>query len=53
MIPIKTTCIISGKGNYWYVKSFFKSLKNELIYEDKLISKEELKLEIFEYIEIW
>jgi transposase InsO family protein len=33
--------------------SFFKSLKTELIYGSKLISKEQMKLEIFEYIEIW
>ncbi|MBC7643276.1 MAG: IS3 family transposase [Flavobacterium sp.] len=34
-------------------KSFFKSLKTELIYGNKLINKEQMKLEIFEHIEIW
>jgi putative transposase len=32
---------------------FFKSLKTELIYGNKLISKEHMKLQIFEYIEYW
>ena len=31
-------------------ESFFKSLKTELIYGNKLISKEQMKLEIFEYV---
>lgn len=34
-------------------ESFFKSLKTELIYGHKLITKEKMELEIFEYIEIW
>ena len=29
------------------------SLKTELIYGNKLITKEQMELEIFEYIEIW
>ena len=44
------------KGNCWdnaVAESFFKSLKTELIYGNKLISKEKMELEIFEYIEIW
>ena len=47
---------MSRKGNCWdnaVAESFFKSLKTELIYGNKLISKEHMKLEIFEYIEIW
>lgn len=47
---------MSRKGNRWdnaVAKSFFKSLKSELIYENKLISKEQIKLKIFEYIEFW
>lgn len=47
---------MSRKGNCLdktVVESFFKSLKNELIYGSKLIFKEQMKLEIFEYIEIW
>jgi transposase InsO family protein len=44
------------KGNCWdnaVAESFFKSLKTELIYGNKLITKEKMKLEIFEYIEVW
>ena len=47
---------MSRKGNCWdnaVAESFFKSLKTELIYGNKLISKEQMKLEVFEYIEIW
>ncbi len=47
---------MSRKGNCWdnaVAESFFKSLKTELIYGNKLISKEQMKLEILEYIEIW
>lgn len=47
---------MSRKGNCWdnaVAESFFKSLKTELIYGNKLISKEKMELEIFEYIEIW
>jgi putative transposase len=52
----KTTRSMSGKGNCWdnaVAESFFKSLKTELIYGNKLITKEQMKLQIFEYIEIW
>lgn len=47
---------MSRTGNCWdnaVAESFFKSLKTELIYGNKLISKEQMKLQIFEYIEIW
>ena len=47
---------MSRKENCWdnaVAESFFKSLKTELIYGNKLISKEQMKLEVFEYIEIW
>ena len=47
---------MSRKGNCWdnaVAESFFKSLKTELIYGNKLINKEQMELEIFEYIEIW
>lgn len=52
----KITRSMSRKGNCWdnaVAESFFKSLKTELIYGNKLISKKQMKLEIFEYIEIW
>ena len=47
---------MSRKGNCWdnaVAESFFKSLKTELLYGNKLITKEKMKLEIFEYIEVW
>ena len=47
---------MSRKGNCWdnaVAESFFKSLKTELIYGNKLITKAQMELEIFEYIEIW
>ena len=46
---------MSRKGNCWdnaVAESFFKSLKTELIYGNKLITKQQMELEIFEYIEI-
>ena len=52
----KITRSKSKKGNCWdnaVADSFFKSLKTELIYGNKLITKKQMKLEIFEYIEIW
>ena len=52
----KVTRSMSRKGNCWdnaVAESFFKSLKTELIYGNKLISKEEMKLQVFEYIELW
>lgn len=47
---------MSRKGNCWdnaVAESFFKTLKTEQIYGNKLISKEQMKLDLFEYIEIW
>lgn len=47
---------MSRKGNCWdnaVAESFFKSLKTELIYGNKLITREQMELEIFEDIEIW
>lgn len=47
---------MSRTGNCWdnaVAESFFKSLKTELIYGNKLITREEMKGEIFEYIELW
>lgn len=52
----KITRSMSRKGNCWdnaVAESFFKSMKTELIYGNKLISKEQMKVQIFEYIEIW
>ena len=47
---------MSRRGNCWdnaVAESFFKSLKCELIYDNKLLSADQLELEIFEYIEIF
>ena len=47
---------MSRKGNCWdnaVAESFFKSLKTELIYGGIEMSSEEMKGELFEYIEIW
>ena len=44
------------KGNCWdnaVAESFFKTLKSELIYGNKLVSKEQMKLMLFEYVEIY
>ncbi|WP_299183095.1 IS3 family transposase [uncultured Chryseobacterium sp.] len=47
---------MSRKGNCWdnaVAESFFKTLKSEQIYGNKLITKDQMKAELFEYIEIW
>lgn len=47
---------MSRKGNCWdnaVAESFFKTLKTEQVYGNKLISKEQMRLDLFEYIEIW
>jgi transposase InsO family protein len=46
---------MSRKGNCWdnAAESFFKTLKTEQIYGNKLISKEQMERDIFEFIEIW
>src|SRR5690554_4092051 len=47
---------MSRKGNCWdnaVAESFFKSLKTELIYGNKLVTKEQMEIDVFEYIEIW
>ncbi len=47
---------MSRKGNCWdnaVAESFFKTLKSEQIYGNKLVSKDQIKMDLFEYIEIW
>jgi len=47
---------MSRKGNCYdnaFVESFFKTLKNELLWRNKFNSEKELRSAIFEYIEIW
>lgn len=49
-------CSMSRKGNCWdnsIAESFFKTLKTELVYRTKFITKEQARLEIFKYIEIY
>lgn len=56
-IPLNVMVLqeVCRKGNCWdnaVAESFFKSLKTELIYGNKLITKEKMEPEIFEYIEV-
>ncbi len=47
---------MSRKANCWdnaVAESFFKALKAELIYQHKFTTIEEVKLAVFEYIEVW
>lgn len=47
---------MSRKGNCWdnaVAESFFKTLKTELIYGSKRLNKEQTRIAIFEYIELW
>lgn len=47
---------MSRKGNCWdnaVAESFFKTLKVELVYQNKYQTRKEAKLSIFEYIEVW
>lgn len=47
---------MSRRGNCWdnaVAESFFKSLKNELVYQTYFYTKKQAKLEIFKYIELF
>ena len=47
---------MSRKGDCWdnaVAESFFKTLKAELIYGNKLVSKEQMKTRLFEYVETY
>lgn len=47
---------MSRKGNCWdnaVAESFFKTIKVELIYQNKYQSRKEAELSVFEYIEGW
>jgi putative transposase len=47
---------LTRKGNCWdnaVAESFFKTLKTEQVSGNKLVSKEQMRLDLFEYIEIW
>jgi putative transposase len=47
---------MSRKGNCWdnaVAESFFKTLKVELVYTQKYLTKQQAAISIFEYIETW
>jgi len=47
---------MSRKRNCWddaVAESFFKTLKTEQIYGNKLVSKKQMEMDLFEYTEIW
>lgn len=47
---------MSRKGNCYdncYVESWFGSLKKEWIYRQDLLTKDQMKKSVFEYIEVW
>ena len=47
---------MSRKGDCWDnapAESFFKTLKTEMVYHQEFKSKQEAKLAIFEFIEVW
>ena len=49
-------CSMSRKGNCWDnapMESFFRTLKVEALYGQRLLNREETKLMIFEYIEVF
>ncbi|QMU62830.1 MAG: IS3 family transposase [Flavobacteriaceae bacterium] len=47
---------MSRKGNCWdnaVAESFFKTIKTELMIDNKFISNKSLQIKVFEYIETW
>jgi len=47
---------MSRRGNCWdnaVAESFFKSLKQELIYQERFTTRQEARLAIFEYVEVY
>ncbi len=49
-------CSMSRKGDCWDnapMESFFATLKTELIYRERFTTREEAKVKIFEYIEVF
>ena len=52
----QATCSMSRKADPWDnapMESFFGTLKTELIYQEKFSTREEAKVKIFEYIEVF
>jgi transposase InsO family protein len=49
-------CSMSRKGNCWDnapMESFFGTLKQELVYPDRFVTREVAKAKVFEYIEVF
>lgn len=49
-------CSMSGKGDCWdnaVMESFWATLKNELVYQERFATREEARSAIFEYIEVF
>jgi transposase InsO family protein len=47
---------MSRKGNCWdnaVAESFFKTLKTEMVYQQTFRTREQARLAVFEYIEVW
>ena len=47
---------MSRTENCWdnaVAESFFKSIKTELVYGNFVVTREQIKMQVFEYIEIW
>ena len=47
---------MSRKGNCWdnaVAESFFKTMKTEMVYHEDFKTRDQAKLGIFEYIEVW
>jgi putative transposase len=56
LVKNNITHSMSRKGNCWdnaVAESFFKSLKNELVYQTYFYTKKQAKRELFEYIEFY
>ena len=56
LLRLNMVCSMSGKGNCYdnaVAESFFHTLKVELIYGDKFLSRQQARSKIFEYIEVF
>ena len=51
--PAKGLIWHSDRGSQYVAESFFATLKNELVYQQKFNTREEAKHAIFEYIEVF
>jgi len=50
---VQSMCRTANCWDNAVAESFFKTLKSELIYGNKLVSKEQIKAMLFEYVEIY